>query len=47
VSAAEGAHEPAVNRPLDAFYLPLGRFAGVERPGPRIEVLAVDPGAAN
>jgi len=30
-----------VFEPLDAFYLPLGRFDGVERPGPRIAVFAV------
>jgi 4-amino-4-deoxy-L-arabinose transferase-like glycosyltransferase len=28
-----------VLEPLDAFYLPLARLRGVERPGPRIEVL--------
>jgi hypothetical protein len=41
---APGA-DPVVE-PLDAFYLPLARFAGVERPGPRIEIysLASDPG---
>ncbi len=33
---AEGA-DPVVE-PLDVFYLPLARFAGVERPGPRIEI---------
>jgi hypothetical protein len=33
---APGA-DPVVE-PLDAFYLPLARFAGVERPGPRIEI---------
>jgi hypothetical protein len=38
-----GASPRPVLEPLDAFYLPLGRFAGVERPGPRIEVLAIDP----
>ena len=34
---APGA-DPVVE-PLDAFYLPLARFAGVERPGPRIEIM--------
>jgi hypothetical protein len=33
---APGA-DPVVE-PLDAFYLPLARFAGVERPGPRVEI---------
>lgn len=32
-----------VTEPVDAFYLPLGRFSGVVRPGPRIEILAVEP----
>lgn len=32
----------SVFEPLDAFYLPLGRFTGIERPGPRIEIFAVD-----
>mgnify|MGYP000086889942 CR=1 FL=1 len=40
-----GAAVRAVLEPLDAFYLPLGRFAGVERPGPRIDILTIDPGA--
>jgi hypothetical protein len=35
---APGA-DPVVE-PLDAFYLPLARLAGVERPGPRIEIYA-------
>jgi 4-amino-4-deoxy-L-arabinose transferase-like glycosyltransferase len=38
-----GAAPDIVVEPLDAFYLPLGRFGGVERPGPRIEILAIDP----
>jgi hypothetical protein len=32
-----------VLEPLDAFYLPLARFRGVERPGPRIELFAYEP----
>jgi len=31
--------DPVVE-PLDAFYLPLARWTGVERPGPRIEIYA-------
>jgi hypothetical protein len=42
-----GAPTRAVFEPLDAFYLPIARFAGIERPGPRIEILAVDPGAVH
>jgi len=38
---APGA-DPVVE-PLDAFYLPLARFAGVERPGPRIEIYPLKP----
>ena len=34
--------DPVVE-PLDAFYLPLARFAGVERPGPRIEIYRLKP----
>ncbi|HWP66518.1 MAG TPA: glycosyltransferase family 39 protein [Candidatus Limnocylindria bacterium] len=33
----------AVFEPIDAFYLPLGRLDRVERPGPRIEIFAVEP----
>jgi hypothetical protein len=29
-----------VTEPLDAFFMPFGRFASVSRPGPRIEILA-------
>jgi hypothetical protein len=39
---APGA-DPVVE-PLDAFYLPLARFAGVERPGPRIEIYSTGAG---
>ena len=32
-----------VFEPIDAFYLPIGRLDRVVRPGPRIEILAVEP----
>jgi hypothetical protein len=41
---ADGA-DPIVE-PLDAFYLPLARFAGVQRPGPRIEIYSLAEGAS-
>jgi 4-amino-4-deoxy-L-arabinose transferase-like glycosyltransferase len=34
-----------VLEPLDAFYLPMAGLGAVERPGPRIEILAVAPSA--
>jgi hypothetical protein len=40
---SDGRAAQAIYEPLDAFYVPVGRFAGVERPGPRIEILAVEP----
>jgi 4-amino-4-deoxy-L-arabinose transferase-like glycosyltransferase len=41
---ADGAGAPPpVFEAIDAFYLPLGRLGGVVRPGPRIEILAVEP----
>jgi hypothetical protein len=33
-----GAKVAPVLEPLDAFYLPLARFNGIERPGPRIRI---------
>jgi hypothetical protein len=39
----EGPGVAPVIEPVDAFYLPLGRLSGVLRPGPRIEILAVEP----
>lgn len=43
VAVFDPFHEGAdpVIEPLDAFYLPLARFRGVERPGPRIEIYAL------
>jgi hypothetical protein len=38
---AEGGAPGAVFEPLDAFYLPIAGFSGVERPGPRIEIFDI------
>lgn len=35
-------HDP-VFEPQDAFFLPLARFSGIKRPGPRIEIFALAP----
>ena len=41
----EGDVRGAVFEPLDAFYLPLARFSGIVRPGPRITIAAIVAGA--
>ncbi len=38
----DGPLDDPVLEPLDAFYLPLARFAGIARPGPRIDVFEYD-----
>lgn len=41
----DGPTDGPVLDPVDAFYLPLARFAGVVRPGPRIEVFRIAAGS--
>jgi hypothetical protein len=40
---APGASPRPVYDPIDAFFVPLAGFAGVERPGPKITVYRLDP----
>jgi hypothetical protein len=39
----DGPLDDPVLEPIDAFFLPLARFTGIARPGPRIEIYAVRP----
>jgi hypothetical protein len=39
----DGPTRDPILEPLDAFYLPLAHFAGIARPGPRVEIFALGP----
>ncbi len=39
----DGPLDDPILEPMDAFFLPLAHFAGITRPGPRIEIYTVRP----